>query len=203
MGFYSDRMLPRVVDIALGAHTNRVRSRVAEGLHGEVLEVGFGSGRNVPHLPAGVTRLVAVDPAVLGRRLAAKRLAASDVPVEFIGLDGEHLPLADESIDHVLVTWTLCTIPHVDQALSEMHRVLRPGGALHFIEHGKSPNAKVARRQARVSPWWGKVAGGCRLDRAIPDLIAAAGFRTDTVQSYRYSFPELTGRTYEGVAVKQ
>jgi len=201
MGFYADRLLPRVVDVALGRHTNPVRGRVAGGLRDEVLEGGFGSGRNLPHLPPEVTRLVAVDPAVHGRRLAAKRLAATSLPVEFVGLDGQALPLADESVDHVLVTWTLCTIPNVAQALGEMHRVLRPGGRLHFVEHGRSPNPRTARRQERVSPWWGKVAGGCRLDRDIPQLITAAGFVTD-VQTYRYSFPELVGRTYEGTALK-
>jgi len=202
MGFYADRLLPRVVDVALGRHTDPVRRRVTEGLRDEVLEVGFGSGRNLPHLPAEVTRLVAVDPAVHGRKLAAKRLAASPVPVEFIGLDGQALPLADESVDHVLVTWTLCTIPDVAQALGEMHRVLRPGGSLHFVEHGRSPHPRIARRQERVSPWWGKMAGGCRLDRDIPAIISAAGFVTGEVQTYRLSSPELVSRTYEGVAVK-
>ena len=202
VGLYSDRFLPRLVDLALGARTDELRAKVASGLSDTVLEVGFGSGRNLPHLPPAVTRLVAVDPAVHGRRLAAHRLAASPVPVEFVGLDGQDLPLADESVDHVLVTWTLCTIPDVGRALGEMHRVLRPGGALHFIEHGRSPNPKVARRQAKLSPWWGRVSGGCRLDRAIPDLIADAGFRTDAVQSYRLAYPELVGFTFEGVAVK-
>jgi len=202
VGWYTDRLLPRVVDVALGKHTEGVRARVAGGLQGEVLEVGFGSGRNVPHLPREVTRLVAVDPAVHGRRLAAQRLAASEVPVEFVGLDGQQLPLEDESIDHVLVTWTLCTIPDVQRALGEMHRVLRPGGALHFVEHGRSPNPRSARRQQRISPLWGKLAGGCRLDRPIPELIAAAGFFTEEVRSYRHSFPELVGRTFEGIATK-
>ena len=117
MGFYADRLLPRAVDIALGRHTNPVRRRVTSGLRDEVLEVGFGSGRNLPHLPSEVTRLVAVDPAVHGRRLAAARLAASPVPVEFVGLDGQARPLADESVDHVLVTWTLCPIPAFGQAI--------------------------------------------------------------------------------------
>jgi SAM-dependent methyltransferase len=202
MGFYADQVLPRAIDRALGRSVEPVRARVAAGLSGEVLEVGFGSGRNVPHLPAGVTRLVAVDPAVVGRRLAAGRLAASAVPVEFIGLDGQSLPLPDESIDHVLVTWTLCTIPDVHRALSEMHRVLRPGGALHFVEHGRSPHPKSAKRQRRLGPVWGRLAGGCHLDRPIPDLVAAAGFDTADVRSYRDRGPELVSRMYEGVAHK-
>ena len=138
MGFYADQVLPRVIDVLLGKQTDPVRARVASGLSGEVLEVGFGSGRNVPHLPQSVTRLIAVDPATVGRTLAAGRIAARGLPVEFVGLDGQSLPLGDESVDHVLVTWTLCTIPDVDRALREMLRVLRPGGSLHFVEDRKS-----------------------------------------------------------------
>lgn len=202
MGFYADQVLPRAIDIALGRGVEPVRTRVTAALAGEVLEVGFGSGRNVPHLPAAVTRLVAVDPAVVGRKLAAKRLAASQVPVEFIGLDGQSLPLPDESVDHVLVTWTLCTIPDVHRALPEMRRVLRQGGALHFVEHGRSPHPKAAARQRHLGPLWGKVMGGCHLDRPIPDLVAAAGFDTTAVRTYRDRGPEWVGRMYEGMARK-
>ena len=201
MGLYERHVLPRVIDVVLGKQTDPVRARVAERLSGEVLEVGFGSGRNVPHLPDAVTKLVAVDPATVGRELAAKRIEARGIPVEFIGLTGESLPLEDESVDHVLVTWTLCTIPDVDSALGEMHRVLRPGGALHFVEHGRSPDQKAARRQEKVTPWWGKVAGGCRLDRHIPDLVERAGFVPD-VRTYRDRGPELFARMYEGRAYK-
>jgi SAM-dependent methyltransferase len=202
MGFYADQVLPRAIDIALGRGVEPARARVTAALAGEVLEVGFGSGRNVPHLPAEVTRLVAVDPAVVGRKLAAKRLAASHVPVEFIGLDGQSLPLPDESVDHVLVTWTLCTIPDVHGALQEMHRVLRTGGSLHFVEHGRSPHPKTAARQRHLGPLWGKVMGGCHLDRPIPDLVAAAGFDTTAVRTYRDRGPEWVGRMYEGMARK-
>lgn len=202
MGFYADQVLPRAIDKALGRSVDPLRARVTAGLSGEVLEVGFGSGRNVPHLPTGVTRLVAVDPAVVGRKLAARRLAASPVPVEFIGLDGESLPMPDESVDHVLVTWTLCTIPDVDRALREMHRVLRPGGALHFVEHGQSPHPKAARRQRQLGPVWGRLAGGCHLDRPIPELVAAAGFDTSAVRSYRDRGPEVLSRMYEGTCRK-
>lgn len=202
MGMYEDRILPRVIDVALGRPMEPVRARVAAGLAGEVLEVGFGSGRNIPHLPDAVTRLIAVDPAVHGRRIAADRLAASRVPVEFVGLDGQWLALPDASVDSVLVTWTLCTIPDVERALDEMHRVLRPGGALHFVEHGLSPHPATARRQRRLSPWWGRIAGGCHLDRDIPALVSGAGFRLDGVSSERLTRPELVGRTYLGRAVR-
>ncbi len=203
MGVYSDQVLPRVIDVLLGRHTDPIRARVTSGLSGEVLEVGFGSGRNVPHLPAGVTRLVAVDPATLGRQMAAGRIAARGLPVDFVGLDGQSLPLGDESVDHVLVTWTLCTIPDVDRALGEMYRVLRPGGSLHFVEHGRSPDAKSARLQDRVSPVWKRAVGGCHLNRPIPDLVTNAGFEIERLESYRDNGPEVFARFYEGVAIRR
>jgi len=117
MGFYAERVLPRITDVALsGRAFARSRERVASGLEGEVLEVGFGSRRNVPYYPATVRRVRAVDPSLPGRKLAAKRVAASQVPVEFVGLDGESLVVEDASVDHVLTTWTLCTIPDVERA---------------------------------------------------------------------------------------
>ena len=203
MGFYEAQVLPRVIDVLLGRHTDPIRARVAAGLSGEVLEVGFGSGRNVPHLPTGVTRLVAVDPATLGRQMAAGRIAARGLPVDFVGLDGQSLPLGDESVDHVLVTWTLCTIPDVDRALGEMYRVLRPGGSLHFVEHGRSPDAKSARLQDRVTPVWKRAVGGCHLNRPIPDLVTNAGFEIERLESYRDNGPEVFARFYEGVAIRR
>jgi SAM-dependent methyltransferase len=153
VGFYNDQVVPRVIDVMLGMkELVPLRERVTAGVDGEVLEVGFGSGRNVPFYPSSTTRVRAVDPATVGRKLAAERVAASPVPVEYVGLDGEALPLPDESVDHVLTTWTLCTIPDVERALGEMRRVLRPGGALHFLEHGRSPDTKVAAWQDRLTP---------------------------------------------------
>jgi ubiquinone/menaquinone biosynthesis C-methylase UbiE len=202
VGFYDDQILPRVIDVALGKSFERIRARVASELSGEVLEIGFGSGRNVPHIPPTVSRLQAVDPASVGRKLAERRIAASTVPVEFIGLDGQDLPLAAESVDHVLVTWTLCTIPDVDRALREVYRVLRPGGRLHFVEHGKSPNPTVASWQDRITPAWRRLAGGCHLNRAIPDLLTACGLTTTRMETYPMRGPEVFGFFYEGVAVK-
>ena len=153
MGFYQNRILPRITNAALGGREfARVRQRVTAGLAGEVLEIGFGSGLNVPYYPAEVKRVRAVNPATAGRRLAARRLAASPVPVEFAGLDGRALPVETGSVDHVLITWTMCTIPDVQTAVAEMHRVLRPGGELHFAEHGRSPDPGVARWQDRLAP---------------------------------------------------
>ena len=204
MGWYEDRVLPRVVDVALrGKQFDRVRARVASGLDGEVLEVGFGSGRNVPHYPASVRRVRAVDPATLGRDLAADRVAASPVPVEYVGLDGEVLPLDDASVDHVLTTWTLCTIPAVDRALDEMRRVLRPGGTLRFVEHGRSPDAGVARWQDRLTPIQRRVFGGCHLNRPIDRMLADAGLTITQLDTYYLPGPKPFGYLYEGAAAKR
>ena len=204
MGWYEDRVLPRVVDVALrGKQFDRLRARVASGLDGEVLEVGFGSGRNVPHYPASVRRVRAVDPATLGRDLAADRVAASPVPVEYVGLDGEALPLDDASVDHVLTTWTLCTIPAVDRALDEMRRVLRPGGTLRFVEHGRSPDAGVARWQDRLTPIQRRVFGGCHLNRPIDRMLAGAGLAITQLDTYYLPGPKPFGYMYEGAATKR
>ena len=144
MGLYAEQVLPRVINVVLsGREFAPIRERVAAGLQGEVLEIGFGSGLNVPFYPQAVRRVRAVDPATVGRKLAAKRVADSPVPVEYVELDGSSLPVASHTVDHVLSTWTMCTIPDIDLALSEMRRVLVPGGQLHFAEHGLSPDPKV------------------------------------------------------------
>jgi ubiquinone/menaquinone biosynthesis C-methylase UbiE len=203
VGLYRDQVLPRFTNVLLGSKEfGRVRERVASRLTGEVLEVGFGSGLNVPYYPATVRRVQAVDPATAGRKLAAKRVDASAVPVEYVGLDGQRLPLDAESVDHVLVTWTMCTIPDVDEALREMHRVLRTGGQVHFAEHGLSPDAKVAKWQHRLDPiqgWW---AGGCHLNRPIDRLVEKAGFELTRLDNFYAKGPKSTTYTYEGVATK-
>jgi ubiquinone/menaquinone biosynthesis C-methylase UbiE len=187
MGVYEEHVLPRFVDVALsGRAFAQMRQRVASGLHGEVLEVGFGSGRNVPYYPDAVKRVLAVDPAVTGRKLAAARVAASPVPVEYVGLDGEQLPLEDASVDSVLTTWTLCTIPAVERALGEIRRVLRPGGALHFVEHGRAPDPRLA--------------GGCHLNRQIDELVAGAGLDLDRLETFFARGPKVFGHMFEGHA---
>jgi ubiquinone/menaquinone biosynthesis C-methylase UbiE len=202
MGLYADQVLPRFIDVTLGKFMDETRARVTAGLAGEVLEIGFGSGRNVPHLPATVTRLLAVEPAMLGRQLAGRRVADAKMPVEFVGADGQDLSIADESVDHVLMTWTLCTVPDVDRVLGEIRRVLVPGGTLHFVEHGRSPRPNVARWQDRLTPLWGKVFGGCHLNRPISALIEESGLTLDAVRTYKMGAPELVGFAYEGVASK-
>lgn len=204
VGLYGDQVLPRITNVVLANREYaRMRARVAAGLAGEVLEVGFGSGLNVPHYPPAVTRVWAVDPATVGRKLATERVAASPVRVDYIGLDGEELPLADDSIDHALTTWTLCTIPDVDRALREIRRVLRPGGALHFVEHGLSPDTRVARWQDRLTPLQRRVAGGCHLNRPVDRLIAGAGLEITDLENYYVRGPKPFGYMFEGVATKR
>jgi ubiquinone/menaquinone biosynthesis C-methylase UbiE len=203
VGFYEEQVLPRVIDVALGNRESRkLRARAVAGLEGEVLEVGFGSGRNVPLYPEAVTRVLAVDPATVGRKLAADRVAASPIQVEYVGLDGQSLPLPDESVDHALSTWTLCTIPDVHRALTEIRRVLRPGGTLHFLEHGLSPDPKVAKWQDRLTPLERRIAGGCHFNRPIDDLLAAADFTITREDHFYMRGPKTVGYMYEGVAAK-
>jgi ubiquinone/menaquinone biosynthesis C-methylase UbiE len=203
MGLYEVQVLPRAIDVMLGAKAMApLRQRVTSGVDGEVLEVGFGSGRNVPFYPATTTRVRAVDPAIVGRKLAAKRVAASPVPVEYVGLEGEALPLPDESVDHVLTTWTLCTIPDVDRALLEIRRVLRPGGLLHFLEHGRSPDPKVKAWQDRLTPLQRRLFGGCHLNRPIDDLVRGAGLDVTTLENYYLRGPKSLGYMFDGVAMK-
>lgn len=203
MAFYRDQVLPRLTNVVLGGSDYAaVRGRVAIGLQGEVLEVGFGSGLNVPHYPPEVNRVRAVDPATVGRKLAAKRMAASLVAVEYVDLDGQALPLETATVDHVLITWTMCTIPDVDGALGEIHRVLRSGGELHFVEHGRSPDEKVARWQDRLTPLQRRLFGGCHLNRPIDRLVEQAGFEVTRIDNFYMKGPKATGYMFEGVATK-
>lgn len=201
MGLYRDHILPRATDRVMRREEFvAIRARVASGLDGAVLEVGFGSGLNVPHYPPGVSRVLAVDPATAGRKLAAKRLADSRVPVEYVGLDGQALPLESASVDHVLTTWTLCTIPDVERALAEIGRVLRPGGTFAFVEHGRSPEPGVARWQDRLTPLQRRIAGGCHLNRPIAELITGSGLGLTRMSNYYAKGPKPFGYMYEGVA---
>jgi ubiquinone/menaquinone biosynthesis C-methylase UbiE len=204
MGFYGDQVLPRLTELVMSRRElEPIRARVAATLDGEVLEVGFGSGLNVPHYPTAVRQVRAVDPATVGRRLAAKRVAASDVPVKHIGLDGQALDQASASIDHVLSTWTLCSIPDVERALSEIGRVLHSGGLFHFVEHGRSPDLDVARGQDRLTPVQRRVAGGCHLNRPIAQLIRNARLELIDLENYYAKGPRPFAYMYEGVAVKR
>jgi len=204
MGFYEEEILPRFQDKVMGGKRNRpVRARVCEGLHGAVVEVGFGTGLNTSYYPPEVSKVVAIEPSRVCMRIADPRIAKASTPVENGGLTGEHLDLPSGEFDAVLSTWTLCTIPNLDAALAELRRVLRSRGTFHFVEHGRAPDAKVARWQDRLEPMNKRVAGGCHLTRPIPDLIERAGFSIEHLDAYYFKGnPKPMGYTFEGRAVK-
>lgn len=203
MGIYREQVLPRIVNVACGMKANGpLRERVCEGLHGRVLEVGFGSGLNIPYYPSSVTAVAAIEPADLGWKLAHKRLADTNVPIERMGLDGQSLPLPDDSCDTALSTWTLCTIPDVAAALREVRRVLKPGGTFHFVEHGLAPDDKVQRLQHRLDPLQQRLFGGCHLTREIPELLTDAGFTLRQLDVfYEDGAPKFLAADSLGIAV--
>ena len=180
MGFYRDRILPRVVDRACSSKSvGTWRARALDGLAGIVVEPGFGSGTNLEYYPSAVSKVYAIDPAVLGRQLAARRLARTSIDVDFIGLDGQDIPLPDNSCDAGVLTFTLCTIPDPLAALAELRRVIKPGGALRFAEHGLADEPKIQKWQRRIEPSQRRLFDGCHLTREHPALIEAAGFDID------------------------
>ena len=201
MRLYDEQVLPRMINVLLGTKTlTQIRAETCAGLHGDVVEIGFGSGRNVPHLPRSVTGLWPVEPSNVGRKLAARRVAASWVPIHEAGFDGQHLEHPDDCFDCALSTATLCTIPDVKHALAELRRVVKPGGAFHFAEHGLSPDRRVARTQARVDGFQHRVAGGCHLTREIEDLIEGAGFEILTLHHTYLPGPKAWGYMSVGKA---
>ena len=202
MGWYREQVVPRLIAVCCGMAPDDIRARVCQGLAGDVVEVGFGSGFNVPHYPPEVRRVLAVEPSQVGFDKARKRVAASRVPVERVGLDGQRLPLADASVDTALSTWTLCTIPDPHAALREVRRVLKPGGRFHFVEHGLAPDDGVARWQHRLNGLQNAVAGGCNINRPIERLLVDAGFRVERMDNgYEKGAPKPLGYLYEGLAV--
>ena len=176
MGLWNNHVLPRVMDRVLRTpEVDSRRAKVCQGLHGRVLEIGFGTGLNLRHYPAEVTEIFVVEPSASAMRLAGPRISSDSTRVKHVGIDGAQIDLPDQSVDCVLSSYTLCTIPDVDAALLEIRRVLKPEGELHFLEHGRAPTESVRRWQRRVHPIHSRIAGGCHLDRPIDDLISNAG----------------------------
>jgi ubiquinone/menaquinone biosynthesis C-methylase UbiE len=205
MGIYQEQVLPRFQDLVMSRKGAReVRARVCEGLSGDVVEIGFGTGLNAPYYPADVTKVLAVEPSKVCMQLAEPRIARASVTVEPAGLNGERLDLPSESFDAVLSTWTLCTIPDMAAALAEIRRVLKPDGAFHFVEHGHAPDATVASWQHRLEPLNKRLAGGCHLTRQISDSIEQAGFSFEQLDTYYFKGePKPFGYTFEGRAAKR
>lgn len=183
MGWWNDRVVPHLTEAALSAREfDALREVACRPLSGHVLAVGFGSGLDLPHLPDTVTAVDAVDPSDVGWSRSAERRRTSPVPVHRAGLDGQRLEAGDATYDSALVTFSLCTIPAPAEALAEVRRVLKPGGVLAFLEHGLSPDPRVARWQRRLDGIQSTVCGGCTLTRDVPALVTAAGFEIDQLE---------------------
>ena len=205
MGFYSRHVLPRLLDGAMSAKPiTYQRRKVVPRAQGRVLEIGFGAGHNLPFYDAGkVERIWALEPAAEMRARSAERAAASPIPLEYLGLPGEQIPLDAEAADTILITYTLCTIPDVMKALAEMRRVMKTSGRMIFCEHGEAPDESVARWQRRITPVWKAIGGGCHVGRPIPKLIQDAGFKVEDMQTmYLPGTPRFAGFNYWGSASK-
>lgn len=203
MGFYDKHVLPRVINCACGTKPiKHQRQKVVPQASGTVLEIGIGSGLNLPYYDASrVDRLIGLDPSEKSWELAGERAAHLDFDVEFIGLPGEQIPLEDASVDTVLITYALCTIPDPVTALHGMARVLRPGGKLIFCEHGRAPDPGVRKWQDRINPLWRILLGGCNLNRDIPDIVQAGGFHIDELENqYLPGTPRFGGYNFWGCA---
>lgn len=202
MGVWSRHVLPRLVDrLCAAEELSALRAEVVPAASGRVLEVGFGTGHNLAwYDPGRVERLLALEPSAEMVARAARR-APAPFPVEVLALEGEQIPLDTASVDTVVVTFTLCTIPDVARALTGMRRVLRPEGRLLFLEHGAAPEPRVRRWQQRLNPLWKRAFGGCHLDRDVPGLLAAAGFAIETLrEDLLPGGPAIAAYTYRGSA---
>jgi ubiquinone/menaquinone biosynthesis C-methylase UbiE len=202
-GWYERHILPFLIDLACGVKpVRRQRAKVVPRAHGRVLEVGIGSGLNMPYYDKSrVAAIVGIDPSPALRRRAEARIARSGIPVEFVGLSAEKIPLPDAIFDSVLITYTLCSIAEPLAALEEMRRVLKPGGRLIFCEHGRAPDASVRRWQDRLTPLWSRFGGGCHLNRDIPALLHAGGFECSDVQTMYLPGPRPMTFNYWGEAI--
>ena len=203
MGFYQEKILPHLVArVCASGDLMELRRSLVPRAIGTVLEVGMGSGINLAlYKPELVSLVYGLEPSVGMRRKAAENASRSPVPLEWLDLPGEQIPLADASVDTIVLTFTLCSIANWEKALVQMKRVLKPGGKLLFLEHGESPDAKVQRWQHKITPAWKLVGGGCHLNRPIDELIRSAGFAIIELDSfYMEGAPRIAGYIYRGVA---
>lgn len=204
MGFYEEQILPRGINWTMcWPRFNKLRQQYLKDVRGKVLEVGFGSGLNLPHYTSRVTHLHALDPAEVGRQLAKKRIRRAPFPVDFVDLQGTRFNLPDKSVDAVVSTWTLCTIPDPMAALKEIKRVLKLEGNFYFLEHGLSPDPKVARLQNLWNPIQKFCAGGCHVNREIDTLIRNSGFRILGYKRFYMEGPKIFSYMYGGAASPQ
>ncbi len=202
MGMYAKYVLPRFIDLSMrNKETARVRADWVPRARGDVLEVGIGSGLNLPFYSAEVRRVYGVEPSAELQKMARKRMASQAAKVEFLSQSAEDdLPLSDMSIDTVVMTWTLCSIPDPLKALRQMKRVLKPNGHLIFIEHGRAPDSRVAAWQDHLTPLWKRIGGGCHLNRKIDELLVGAGFTIDELRTAYLPGPRPMTYTYQGFA---
>jgi ubiquinone/menaquinone biosynthesis C-methylase UbiE len=204
VGVYGEHVLPRLTNMLLGSKEfgEQIRAPACAGLYGDVIELGFGSGLNVPYYPAEVDAVWIVEPSQVALKLAEPRVHASPVELHEGSLDGARLDFPDDRFDGALSTMTLCTIPDIDRALTEVRRVLKPGAVLHFAEHGLAPDAKVAQFQHRFDPWQMRLFGGCHLARDMRALLTAAGFEITDLETRFVKGPKAWSYMYLGRARK-
>ena len=198
---YERYILPKLIDTACGQPPmTRLRARYVSQAVGKVLEIGIGSGLNLSHYGPAVESIVGVDPAEALTEKAQQRADAIDAPVDVIGVSGESLPVASESFDTVVCTWTLCSIPGAEAAVSEMHRALKPGGKLIFVEHGRSDDPGIYKWQRRLEPMWKVIGGGCHLTRRADDLVQKGGFEIERFESGYEPGPKIAAFMMHGIA---
>jgi ubiquinone/menaquinone biosynthesis C-methylase UbiE len=204
MGLYATQIFPRLMDwVMSGGEFQQLRRLLLQGTRGEVLEIGLGTGLNLPHYPRGVSCLHAVDPAPLLPDRVTRRSRAVAFPIQIKQVSAEILPFDDRTFDYVVSTWTLCTIPDPVKALQEVRRVLKPDGVFLFLEHGRSDDAKVAAWQDRLNPIQRVIGCGCNLSRKIDQIIARAGLKIMTIDRFQMqSVPRLGGEMYRGTAMR-
>jgi ubiquinone/menaquinone biosynthesis C-methylase UbiE len=200
MGFYRDHILPRITHLAMSTkETTRQRHQALAGVAGEVLELGIGSGLNLPHYPPAVRRVVGVEPSAKAARMAEERIQKADFPVEIVTGEAETMSVDENRFDAVVSTFTLCTIPDVAGALATARRALRPGGRFFFLEHGLSGEARVQKWQRRLEPLQKRIGGGCHLTRDPRALIESAGFAISGLETFYAQGPKFFSFLYRGV----